>query len=239
MSADNLTEPDALERYRRAKARGAPYSLRDMSPAEGFREYLEDLVGAELIAVRQLGRDGERWQLLLSVRGEERTVELTASDLGRPQEFKLKVWRVTRSTPKLRRGELDHVLDALGEALDSDLGEVVDSVMSRSEETREWLVDYLGGLGKCDASDQADLYDALRSPAASFEDLDGRLYVRLPELARHVHAEYGQRTSHRDLSARLGELGFERRQHAVRPPGGGEPAKARYWVSPEGFDPRA
>jgi hypothetical protein len=227
---------DATEHLRRHRG----YLKRDDSKAEDWRDYLEDLLDAELLAVRQLGVEGDRWQFDVRGRRGEKTVELTLDDLSVPKTFKRKFWRATHTTPRLRGGELDDVCDAIGEAVESEIGEVVDSGLTAADETREWLAAFCSSFetpGACDPSDPEQLHDALGDGGVSFVDPAGRLHLRLRELAKSVHLDYGQRTSHKDLAARLGDLGFERVQHAARPPGGGRERKGRYWVSPPAFDP--
>jgi hypothetical protein len=214
------------------------------SPTYEFREFLARLCNVtELVKVRQFGDPGDRWQLVFLIDGLERAVDLTLDDLCTPKDFKAKVGRVSRRTPRPRHGGMDDVLDAVLEAADSDIGEVVDSGLSRDEETRGWLSAMLGSsamdVGLCDPTDSGDLYDVLGDSAASFVDPSERVYLRLGGVVRFVSREYGQRTSHRDVADRLGALGFERAQLTARKPGagrGGAVRKARFWVAPPDFD---
>jgi len=107
---------------------------------------------------------------------------------------------------------------------------------SADDELHEWLE---GFERTCiyrrhvDTSDKPSLYDVVKA-GQSFKDVDGRLYVRLADLRTYVTRQLGERTTGRELSRRLGRLGFTKPDHggqiAVRQ--GAETTSGRYWISP-------
>lgn len=224
------------------RLRAGRYKLRaDDDAAVGFREFIEHLChGAELLRVRQFGDPGDRWQLLLRVDGVERVVDLTLSNLTKPSEFKARVGPVIGRTPRPRRGGMDDVADAVYEAVRSELGEIVDSGLSREDETREWLEVFADELPTVDPADASTMYgEYLLGSGASFMGTDGRLYVRPGELRRAIDLDHRESVSTAQVRARLGELGFGAEQLSAREPGGGEGGtvrKLRFWVAPVGFE---
>jgi len=136
---------------------------------------------------------------------------------------------IKRFNPK----EFEPVTEAL-----SLVAEIEDTIGSEVEETAAWIASFvtmMGGSGvrKLEGS---HLLNLLTSPddLPAFRDEEGRVYLRLARLAQHVTKHIGQRTTVRDLSARLDRVGFTKKQLAIRD--GEETLKARYWRSPPAFD---
>lgn len=152
------------------------------------------------------------------------------------QEFKkvkgalLGVGRVMR---RFTASEFDSVTEAF--AL---VAETEDTVASENEETAGWLASFIADRGsqQLKIRDVDTLRNLLRDPddLAIFRDEQNRIYLRLPKLAVHVTRVVGQRTTSRDLAARLSRLGFTKKQLGARD--GEETLKARFWRSPAGFD---
>jgi hypothetical protein len=120
------------------------------------------------------------------------------------------------------------------------IAEVEDTGSTQSEETADWLASFARGhlaTREVDVESADDLVRVLEDPEnqPAFRGADGSLYVRLGPLMRHVLMQRGQKPSQLDVSARLGRLGFTKRQLSARSEGG--VVKARYWRSPPGFDP--
>lgn len=116
--------------------------------------------------------------------------------------------------------------------------EIVET-MSEADETRSWL----GGLIRGDYQQQKDvgnpesLFELLANGVDRefFESTDGRLFVRLaPLLDRIDRYRLGRIKGQRELALRLSRIGFSPIQLAARQ--GERTAKARYWVSPEGWE---
>jgi hypothetical protein len=138
--------------------------------------------------------------------------------------------------PRLKADAHDAVLGAIEAVADHR-----DVALRDSEETRGWIADHVasdhGHLADVlPLGDRDQLADALHGESKSFAADDGRLYLRLQPLLQRVTRLYGARIRGRELSTRLGRLGFEREQLSVRVPGEPTPRKGRYWVSPPGFD---
>jgi hypothetical protein len=121
--------------------------------------------------------------------------------------------------------------------------ELRDVTLSPAEETGEWLSHYLrlqGQLPAVHVADAGQLYAVIGgTDPQPFTDQDGRLYLRLLGLLRHVTVIIGQRTTARDLSERLGALGFTKRQLSARHVDSDGVAKLRVWTSRPNFDPHA
>ncbi|HEV7483609.1 MAG TPA: hypothetical protein VGO13_10975 [Solirubrobacterales bacterium] len=152
------------------------------------------------------------------------------------QEFKkvkgalLSAGRVMR---RFTASEFDKVTEAF--AL---VAETEDTVASENEETAGWLASFIADRGgqKVKLGDADTLRNLLRDPddLALFRDEQDRIYLRLPKLSVHVTRVIGQRTTSRDLAARLSRLGFKKKQLGARD--GDETLKARFWRSPPNFD---
>lgn len=116
----------------------------------------------------------------------------------------------------------------------------VEEGSSEDEETAGWLASFARAqlsAAEIDVDRAEDLVRVIEGgePRAAFRSADGRLYVRLEPLMRHVRMHIGSSPTRPELSARLSRLGFEKAQLSARE--GDSVHKARYWCSPAGFDP--
>jgi len=109
--------------------------------------------------------------------------------------------------------------------------------LSGTEEAAGWVEDFARGAagGRAyDIEDSAALFDLLGAKPAAFRTSDGRLCLRLDELAKFVNRTGLARITARELSTRLGRLGFTKPDHggqlAARK--GGHVRSARYWIGP-------
>jgi hypothetical protein len=119
------------------------------------------------------------------------------------------------------------------------LAEIVDDGETPRTTTGEWVAELLdrGWARIVDLDDPQQRSEAIAG-AFAFRAADGRIYLRLQELERHVRLFLRIPTTRRDLTARLQRLGFEQHRllevHARRDQG--ERRVRRYWRSPIGWD---
>jgi len=186
----------------------------------------------DLRRVIKHGRSNSLWDLELQ---DGSRVPLGNSEqIQEPKKVRGALLSVGRVIERFSLKDFDPITEAL--AL---VAEVEDTVASEREETLAWLASFVNqvGGGRIRRLDDVDhLRHLLEEPDGdpAFFDGDGRLYLRLAKLAQHVTKGIGQRTTVRDLAARLDRAGFGKHQLSARD--GEHSLKARYWRSSAGFD---
>jgi hypothetical protein len=172
--------------------------------------------------------------------GTEITLGNADKVLNQPRKIKAAIAAeigVTLTLPS-RTEDWDELYEHLHACAD-----VRDVTLSRREESSEWISSYLPGRtrsGKINTTNPESLALVIRDEEP-FRSTDDRLYLRLAPFVRFITLDIGQRTTQHDVSERLGTLGFRRRQLSARVDDYGSArtyvAKARFWASPQGFDP--
>jgi hypothetical protein len=126
--------------------------------------------------------------------------------------------------------KIANLLLALAEQVDDTTPEDV---------TREWLVEHAGQgrSGVVDLETADGRTDVTSGAVTHFTATDGCAYVHLPSLGSFVRREYGIVVTIDELRARLGRLGFTKREIVgSRSLNGGQRGRKRtYWRSPDGF----
>jgi hypothetical protein len=185
----------------------------------------------DLRRVIKHGRSNSLWDLELQ---DGSRVPLGNSEqIQEPKKVRGALLSVGRPIERFSLKDFDPITEAL--AL---VAEVEDTVASEREETLGWIASFVNVMdgGRTRKLEGDHLLNLLRDPDNEpvFRDGEGRLYLRLAKLAQHVTKGIGQRTTARDLSARLDRAGFGKHQLGARD--GEQTLKARYWRSPPGFD---
>lgn len=249
--ADWLDQDEQRSDPERTKARSSAQDLIDALDGTGqrardeawdaFREkhgemplarLRRQLRSPDLRRVIKHGLSNSLWDLELQ---DASRVPLGNSEqIQEPKKVRGALLSVGRPIERFSLKDFDPITEAL--AL---VAEVEDTVASEREETFGWIASFVNqvGGGRTRKLDDPDhLRHLLEDPDGdpAFLDGDGRLYLRLAKLAQHVTKGVGQRTTTRDLSARLDRAGFGKHQLGVRD--GEHTLKARYWRSPTGFD---
>ncbi|HEX5527225.1 MAG TPA: hypothetical protein VFX44_08540 [Solirubrobacterales bacterium] len=185
----------------------------------------------DLRRVIKHGRSNSLWDLELQ--NGDRVPLGNSEQIQEPKKVRGALLSVGRPIKRFSLKEFDPVTEAL--AL---VAEVEDTIASEDEETAAWVASFVGhwGGGQARRLEGDHLVHLLESPddIPVFRDGEGRIYLRLARLAQHVTKHIGQRTTVRDLSARLDRAGFASRQLSAR--SGERVLKARYWHSPAGYD---
>jgi hypothetical protein len=184
----------------------------------------------DLRRVIQHGRGNSLWDLELQ--DGSRIPLGNGEQIQEPKKVRAALLGVGRPIKRFKLAEFDPITEAL-----SLVAEVEDTIASEVEETLAWVASFLHQQeGRRRSLDPDELLPLLSDPddEPAWRDEEGRLYLRLPKLARHVTKTIGQRTTVRDLAARLDRCGFVKKQLGARD--GEETIKARYWRSPAAFD---
>jgi hypothetical protein len=188
----------------------------------------------DLRRVIKHGRSNSLWDLELQ--DGDRIPLGNSEAIQEPKKVRGALLSVGRPIKRFSPKDFDPVTEAL--AL---VAEVEDTVASEVEETLAWVASFANAMGaevstRPRSLEGDHLVHMLRDPdsVSAFRDEEGRLYMRLPALARHVTKHIGQRTTVRDLAARLDRAGFAKKQLGARD--GEATIKARYWRSPPAFD---
>ena len=196
----------------------------------------ERRLGKLIAGVYKNGGRGANYGLILS---DGEPIDLgPASRILKPREVQAAILDATGISITVPR------LDEWGKIAERihTAAEIRDVTLSPAEETAEWASHYLRGriIPRVDVHDAGALYTVIAGDDPEpFTDKQARLYLRLPGLLRHVTIIIGQRTTARDLSERLGLLGFTKRQLSARHAETDHVAKLRTWRSRPNFDPNA
>ncbi len=184
-----------------------------------------------LSRVIKRGKDGDAYDLELD---DGRRIELgSASDLLRHHHMKAAILGKADVLIKPRKpAEHEAVVELLVQTAELD-----DQVMTTDEETRAWLGAYVSEthVATLDLNDSGALYEYLGNLSCLGPFIaDGRLHVRLRNIATWLNRTGGGRVTVPELSMRLARLKFETTQPSAR--NGDQTRKARYWRSPAGFE---
>lgn len=199
------------------------------------REIVRDKLGLpELEGIRKDGRLGEHYSLRLK---GGRIVAIGGVDaLISQAKFRAAFLpQLRRLPPRHKPADWDAIVELM-----EQIAEERDTVASAEEEALTWLAGWLhhASVPVVDIADSAQLWDALAGPTPALRTTDGRLCLRLSELLLWIGRRTTERVTQRELSMRLARLGFTRPddggQLAARR--GAETRRARYWISPAGFE---
>ncbi len=198
----------------------------------------------ELKRVLRIGAQQTRWMIEVSCGGVLYEVRLgTTPDFTTRRKFRQRIFEATGSwLPSTIKGpEWDLLTSALHAA-----SILQDHDSTDADQTRAWIAGYLENVGDGEIFDIDDSVDRARALGAKdlegyggwrrkcFRDQQGRLYLSLDDLLKHVTRSVA-RTTRGDLAAQLATLGFESKQLSARTED--KVLKGRFWRSPAAFDP--
>ena len=142
-------------------------------------------------------------------------------------------------------GQASHVLPAVKAPEHREVVALVEAAaehhdgLSGAEELEGWLADFARSSAlnrEYDLEDQADRWELASSTPSAFRATGGRLCIRLDALATYINRVHHQRITAREVSTRLGRLGFTKPDHGgqIAARRDGEVRKVRVWIGPTG-----
>ena len=193
-----------------------------------------DLNLPELEKIVKHGRGGSAYSMHLN---DGRVVTVNGvTILANQARFRQAFLPQVRRNPKRHKAaDWDNVVERIEQA-----AEERDAVATQGDETLSWIAGALhtGRLQRnVNIDNSAEMFNMLapgRDGRPPFIDQHNRVYLRLEHMIEWLGRLAGIRVTQPELSSRLSELDFERKQLQARK--GDQVHKGRYWVSPPGLE---